>query len=60
MPVLARFTNFCDFHDFRKAVATAFVGISKIPMVNFEINSFSFHLFKNFCFPMTQICVPRS
>ena len=24
-------------------------------MVNFEINSFSFYLFRNFCFPMTQI-----
>ena len=21
MPILARFTNFCDFHDFRKAAA---------------------------------------
>ena len=36
----ARFTNFCDFYDFRKAVATAFLGISKIPTVNFEIHSF--------------------
>ena len=49
MPILTRFTNFCDFHDFRKAVATAFLGISKIPTVNFEINSS--YLFKNFCFP---------
>ena len=31
MPILARFTNFCDFYGFRKAVATAFLGISKIP-----------------------------
>ena len=27
-------------------------------MVNFAINSFSFYLFKNFGFPVTQIC-PR-
>ena len=39
MPILVRFTNFCDFHDFQKAVATAFLRISKIPTVNFEINS---------------------
>ena len=42
MPILARFTNFYDFYDFRKAVATAFLGISKIPTVNVEIHSFSF------------------
>ena len=60
MPILARFTDFCDFYDFRKAVATAFLGISKIPIVNFEIHSFSFHLLKNFCFPVTQICAPGS
>ena len=53
MAVLARFTNFCDCHDFRKAVAAAFLRISKIPTVNFEMNSFSFYLFKNFCFPVT-------
>ena len=35
--------NFCDFYDFRKAVATTFLGISKIPTVNFEIHSFSFY-----------------
>ena len=58
MPVLASFTNFCDFHDFVKAVATAFLQISKIPTVDFEINSFN--LFKNFCFPVTQICALRS
>ena len=51
MPILARFTNCCDFHAFRKAIATAFLRISKIPRVNFEINS-SFYLFKNFCFPV--------
>ena len=60
MPVLARFTDFCDFHDFRKAVATAFLGILKIPTVNFEIHSFSFYPLKNFCFPVTQICSPGS
>ena len=59
IPILVRFTNFCDFHDFWKAVATAFLGISKIPMVNFEIKSFSFYLSKKFCFPATQICAPR-
>ena len=44
MPILARFTNFCDF---RKAKATAYLEISEILTVNFEINSFSFYLFKN-------------
>ena len=39
MPILARFTNFCDFHDFRKPVANAHLEISKIPTVNFEIHS---------------------
>ena len=42
MPISARFTNFCGFHDFRKAVAIAFIEISKIPTVNFEIHSFLF------------------
>ena len=60
MPVLARFTNFCVFHDFRKAVATAFLGISKIPVANFEIHSFSFYLFKTFRFPVTCICATGS
>ena len=50
MPILARFTKFCDFHDIRKAVPTAFLGISKIPTVNVEAHSFSFYLFKNFVF----------
>ena len=58
MPILARFTNFCDFHDFRKAVATAFLGISKLSTVSFEIHSF-FHLFKNLCFPVTQDSAPE-
>ena len=58
MPVLARFSNFCDVHDFWKAVETASIGISKSPMVNFEINSLSFYLFKNFCFPSNKF-VPR-
>ena len=58
IPILAILTNFCDFHDFRKAVATAFLGISKTPMVNFEIHYFSFYLFKKFCFPATQF-VPQ-
>ena len=46
MPILARFTNCFDFCDFRKAVETVFLEISKIPTVNFEIHSFSFYLFK--------------
>ena len=41
MAILARFTNFVDFYDFRKVIAATFVGISKIRMVNFEINAFS-------------------
>ena len=45
MPILARFTNFCDFYDFRNTVATAFLGISKVPTVDVEIHSFSFYLF---------------
>ena len=40
MHILARFTNFCDFYDFWKAVATAFLRISEIPMVNVEIHFF--------------------
>ena len=52
MPILARLTNFCDFHD------SASLGISKISTVNFEIPSFSCHLFKNFCFPVTQVRAP--
>ena len=41
MQILARFTNFCDFRNFWKAIVIAFLGISKIPMINFEINFFS-------------------
>ena len=34
------------------AVTTAaFLGISKVPTVNFEINSFSFYLLKKIFFP---------
>ena len=51
MPTLARFTTFYDFLDFQKAVATLFLGISKIPTLNFEIHYFSYYLFKNFNFP---------
>ena len=43
-----RFRNLCDFYDFRKAIATAILGIYKIPMTNVEIHSFSFYLF-NLC-----------
>ena len=50
--------EFCDFDGFRKAVATAFLGMSKIPIVKFEIKFF--YLFKNLCFPVTQICAPTS
>ena len=46
MPILASFTNFCDF---QKAVAIAFLGNSKFQTVNFEIHFFSFQLLKNFC-----------
>ena len=60
MSTLARFTDFCDFHDLRGAVATAFLAILKIPTVNFGIHSFSFYLFKNFCFQVTQIHAPGS
>ena len=42
MQILARFTNLCHFYDFWKAVATAYLRISKIPVVNVEIHSFSF------------------
>ena len=40
MQMLAKLTNFLDFHDFRKAVATAFWEISKISMENFETTLF--------------------
>ena len=54
MLILARFTNFCDFPDFRKPVVTAFLRISKNLTVNFEITLFLFICSKNFCF-LTQI-----
>ena len=60
MPILARFTNFCDFHDFQKTVATVFLRILKIPNINVEIHSFVKYLFKNFYFQVTQICVRGS
>ena len=53
-PILARFTNFLIFNGFQKDVATEFLRISKIPVVEFEIYTFSCYLFKNFCFSMTQ------
>ena len=40
MAIVARLTNFCYVSDFGKAIATAFVGISKIPVVKVEIHSF--------------------
>ena len=40
MHILAKFTIFLDFHYFRKAVETAFLGISKIPQEHFEITIF--------------------
>ena len=58
LPILARFTNLCGYHDFRNAVATVSSGISKIPTVNFEIHSLSFYLFKSFDFPVTEIHAP--
>ena len=48
MPILTRLANFCDFRDFRKAIATAFIAISKISTVNFEISSF--YLFQKLLF----------
>ena len=48
MPIMVGFMNCYDFYDFWKAVATAFLEILKIPMVNFEIHSL--YLFKNFVF----------
>ena len=42
MAMVARLTNFCYVKDVGKAVATAFVGISKIPIVKVEIHSFLF------------------
>ena len=56
MQILARFTNFRNFYDFWKAVATAILRISKIPMVNVEIHSFSFYSFKNLSPSVTNLC----
>ena len=50
MPLLAIFTNFGDLYDSWKAVPAAFLGISKIPRVHFEIHSFSCYLLKMFVF----------
>ena len=60
MPILVRFIHFSDFYDFHKAVATAFLEISKISTVNFAIHSLSCYLFKNFCPLVTQICTMQS
>ena len=48
MAIAARLTTFCYAKDFGKAVATTFVGISKIPIVKVEIHSFLL-TFKHFC-----------
>ena len=40
MPILARSMMFCYFLHFLRAVPTAFIGISKILTVTFEIHSF--------------------
>ena len=56
MQILARFTNVCDFYDFWKVVANAFLRISKIPMVNVEIHSF-FSFVQKFLSPsVTNLC----
>ena len=59
MPVQTRFTNFSDFHDFWKGVATAFLGTSKIPTVNFEIYSFSWHLLKVLFSTDINLCLKK-
>ena len=56
MPILARFTNFCDFYDIRKAVATSLLGIPKTSTVNFGEPLFFLLFVQNFCFPVTQLC----
>ena len=50
MPILARFMNFRDFYEFRKAVATEFFRISKTPMVNFEFHYFLLFVKKIFVY----------
>ena len=54
MPILARFTNFGDFHDLRKAVAD-FHDLRKavataLRTVNLEINFFLFLFVQKFLF----------
>ena len=56
MPVLVRFTTSCDFHNFHKAVPTAFLRISKIPSINFEINSFFLFVQKVLFSSDTNLC----
>ena len=59
MLILAQFTNFCDFYDFWKAVATVFLRVSKIPMVNVEIHSF-FLFVQQFLSPsVTNLCLAK-
>ena len=54
MPVYTRFTNFFYYYDFRKAVATALLGISKVLTLNYEIHSFYCCSFKVFVFLCSQ------
>ena len=56
MPILARFVNFYDSRDFRKAIAAAFLGISKILTVNFEIQSFLLFVQKCLFSSDTNLC----
>ena len=57
MPILARFTNFENFMIFKKVVATALLGISKISTINFENHSLSCYLFEKFLFSGdTNLC----
>ena len=56
MLILARSTKFLDFYDLRKAVATGFLGISKIPTVNFEIHPLSCCLLKILLSGDTDLC----
>ena len=53
MLILARFKNFCDFHDIQKAAATEFLRT-----LNFEINYFLFICLKIFVFQGHKF-VPR-
>ena len=58
MPILARFTNFYDFHDFREAVANAILRNSEIRTVNFEIHIFLFICAKKLLFYNDTILCP--